>query len=392
MKNKPDSRYNIIFRSYCSKIVLQFEQKTKIKYIIEEYFKKIKKQNLLIKNIDNIYFISNAKKLDEHKEETMPDIYNNILFNNYDVFVVNGRENDYNYKIIRTIKEDVYANVYEAEKIKQNPNEPDFHVAIKKIKIERLKDDIKQSKVSNIITEEDIKPEIEKFNKELENMKICQCENSVKIFDYYYKIDESENEKEFIIIMELCDETLFHELCNIKSDIRGFKSNQIRDILKQLNNVFKIMNENKIAHRDIKLNNILIKYLNKQKNKFKVLLSDYGISNRLLTLTGKFSTHVGNLLIMAPEILKMEDYNEKCDLWSLGVNIYQLYTKKIPYNSTFEMGILKEIKEKKQSVLDIIPEEDALLKDLLSKLLVEDPEKRISWEEYFAHPFFGEIK
>jgi len=392
MKNKPDSRYNIIFRGYCSKIVLQFEQKTKIKYIIEEYFKKIKKQNLLIKNIDNIYFISNAKKLDEHKEETMPDIYNNILFNSYDVFVVNGRENDYNYKIIRTIKEDVYANVYEAEKIKQNPNEPDFHVAIKKIKIERLKDDIKQSKVSNIITEEDIKPEIEKFNKELENMKICQCENSVKIFDYYYKIDEAENEKEFIIIMELCDETLFHELCNIKSDIRGFKSNQIRDILKQLNNVFKIMNENKIAHRDIKLNNILIKYLNKQKNKFKVLLSDYGISNRLLTLTGKFSTHVGNLLIMAPEILKMEPYNEKCDLWSLGVNIYQLYTKKIPYNSTFEMGILKEIKEKKQSVLDIIPEEDALLKDLLSKLLVEDPEKRISWEEYFAHPFFGENK
>ena len=297
MKNKPDSRYNIIFRGYCSKIVLQFEQKTKIKYIIEEYFKKIKKQNLLIKNIDNIYFISNAKKLDEHKEETMPDIYNNILFNSYDVFVVNGRENDYNYKIIRTIKEDVYANVYEAEKIKQNPNEPDFHVAIKKIKIERLKDDIKQSKVSNIITEEDIKPEIEKFNKELENMKICQCENSVKIFDYYYKIDEAENEKEFIIIMELCDETLFHELCNIKSDIRGFKSNQIRDILKQLNNVFKIMNGNKIAHRDIKLNNILIKYLNKKKNKFKVLLSDYGISNRLLTLTGKFSTHVGNLLI-----------------------------------------------------------------------------------------------
>ena len=48
----------------------------------------------------------------------MPDIYNNILFNSYDVFVVNGRENDYNYKIIRTIKEDVYANVYEAEKIK----------------------------------------------------------------------------------------------------------------------------------------------------------------------------------------------------------------------------------------------------------------------------------
>ena len=63
MKNKPDSRYNIIFRGYCSKIVLQFEQKTKIKYIIEEYFKKIKKQNLLIKNIDKYIFHFKCKKI-----------------------------------------------------------------------------------------------------------------------------------------------------------------------------------------------------------------------------------------------------------------------------------------------------------------------------------------
>ena len=31
---------------------------------------------------------------------------------------------------------------------------------------------------------------------------------------------------------------------------------------------------------------------------------------------------------------------------------------------------------------------DEKLKDLLSKLLVKDPEKRISWEEYFEHDFF----
>ena len=192
--------------------------------------------------------------------------------------------------------------------------------------------------------------------------------------------------------MELCDETLYHELCDIKPNNRGFNSDQIREILKQLNIVFKKMNDNKVVHRDIKLNNILIKYLDKKKKKFKVLLSDYGISNRILSFTGRLSTHAGNLLIMAPEILKMEDYNEKCDLWSLGVNIYQLYTKKYPYFSRFEMGILKEIKTKKQSVLDIIPKKDALLKDLLSKLLVEDPKKRISWEEYFSHPFFGDNK
>ena len=169
----------------CSNVVIQFERNTKIKYIIQEYFKRIKKQNLLIKNIDNIYFISNSKKLDDNTEKTMEEFYNNIISNVYNVKVINGREDDYNYKIIRTIKENVFTSVYEAMKIKQDENDPesDLHVAIKKIKIERLKEDLRENKVSNEVTEEDLKIVIEKFNRELENMKICQCENSVKIYD-----------------------------------------------------------------------------------------------------------------------------------------------------------------------------------------------------------------
>ena len=383
MNDIDNSKYNIIFSGYGSKVVIQFDKETKIKNIIEEYFKKIKKKNLLIKNIDNIYFISNAKKLDEYKEKTMQYIYNNLYYNSYNVFVVNGRENDYNYEIIKPIKENVYASVYKAKKIKQNEEdpEPDFFVAIKKIHKDKLKEEIQYSMVKEEIEEEDFKPEIEKFNREIENMKLCKNEYSVDIYDYY------ETEKEFIIIMELCDDTLFHELCRVPGN-SGFKSKQIKQILNQLNEVFKIMNKNKISHRDIKLNNILVKYLDESHKKFKVLLSDYGISNRLLSLTGRFSTHAGNLLIMAPEILNDEQYNDKCDLWSLGINIYQLYTKKFPYFANVERGILNQIEQKGQSVLNIIPKEDFLLKDLLSKLLVRDPDQRISWEEYFQHPFF----
>ena len=56
--------------------------------------------------------------------------------------------------------------------------------------------------------------------------------------------------------MELCDNTLFKELSKTKN---GFKTKEIREILLQLNNVFRIMNEKNIVHRDIKLHNILIK-------------------------------------------------------------------------------------------------------------------------------------
>ena len=215
------------------------------------------------------------------------------------------------------------------------------------------------------------------FNREISLMKKCYCDNSVEIYGSF------DTEKEFIIAMELCDNTLFYELAKTKN---GFNEKEIKDILLQLNNVFRKLNDNNIVHRDIKLHNILVKYINEEKTKFKVLLSDYGVSNQLNNITQKYKTFAGTKIIMAPEILKGEEYNNKCDLWSLGIIIYQLYTKNIPYSGEVDNAILKQIKDLGQSILDKI--KDKQLKDLLSKLLVEEPEKRISWEEYFEHNFF----
>ena len=63
-----------------------------------------------------------------------------------------------------------------------------------------------------------------------------------------------------------------------------------------------------------------------------------------------------------------------------------MYTKQFPYISNVEKGILDLIEKNKQTILDVI--DDEKLKDLLSKLLVRNPDNRISWEEYFEHPFF----
>ena len=61
---------------------------------------------------------------------------------------------------------------------------------------DRLKEEMKFSKCKDVITDEEFKPEIDKFNREISNMKRCYCENSVEIFDYF------DTEKEFIILME----------------------------------------------------------------------------------------------------------------------------------------------------------------------------------------------
>ena len=209
-------------------------------------------------------------------------------------------------------------------------------------------------------------------------MQLCHCENSVEIYDYYDTKDE------FVIVMELCDDTLLNVLANTEN---GFSVAKIKEILLQLNNAFKIMHENKISHRDIKLNNILVKYLNNEHTDFKVLLSDYGISNQLNELITSFNTHIGTRIYMAPEILKGEKYNDKCDLWSLGVNIYKLKTKEFPYKGKIDNEILDQIRQKGQTVLNKIHDES--LRNLLSRLLVENPQERISWDEYFEHEFFN---
>ena len=93
-------------------------------------------------------------------------------------------------------------------------------------------------------------------------MKICSKNNtnnnSIKFYECY------DTDKNFIIVMELCDTSL-QSLLNKRKN--GFTSGEIRDILKQLNNTFKIMEENEIVHRDLKLDNILIKFKDNKKKK-----------------------------------------------------------------------------------------------------------------------------
>ena len=113
-------------------------------------------------------------------------------------------------------------------------------------------------------------------------------------------------------------------------------------------------------------------------------MGDYGLSKELKDqqVTG---THLGTPATMAPEIMMHNKYNNKSDLWSIGIMIYQLHFKELPYKGFNEQEILKQIKFNNL----IQHPEDPQLRDLLNKLLVMDPKKRMSWDEYFNHPFFN---
>ena len=260
--------------------------------------------------------------------------------------------------------------VYKGREIKTNELR-----AIKVIQLYKLKENIIAN--GNEDSEKIFKECIDGYKNECENMKICSNINSVKYYEYF------NDENNFVIIMELCDSNLLQFL--LSKNNKGFNIKEIYEILKQLNNAFKIMNENKIIHRDLKLENILIKY--EDDNKYIIKLADYGSNKRLNSLSKNYyNLNTETSIYIAPEILKGEDYNYKCDLWSIGVIIYQLKFDKLLFNGQTEVELIRFINNFNNNILKKTGNDD--LDDLIKNLLEKDYRKRLNWDEYFNHPFF----
>ena len=164
--------------------------------------------------------------------------------------------------------------------------------------------------------------EIQQIDEEILSMNLLkECENSINFFGNF------QEENYIYLIMELCD----CSLVQIINEKKKLNIKEIKEILEQLNNAFKIMYKNSIIHRDIKPENILIKKL--EKNQYLYKLTDYGFSKQL-TQSNKASTYVGTNDYIAPEIKNNLNIDKsKVDLWSIGILIHKLYFGNIPINN-----------------------------------------------------------
>ena len=135
--------------------------------------------------------------------------------------------------------------------------------------------------------------------------------------------------------MEKCDENLreFMEKRNNSLSIE-----EIKKIFIDIKGIFYIMYKNNIIHRDLKLKNFLIKYINKEKTEFILKLADYGIG-KFLNSTSSFSGIKGTYEYIAPELClhKTKNYDNIADIFSLGIILYQLsHNLKHPFNMFLE--------------------------------------------------------
>ena len=181
---------------------------------------------------------------------------------------------------------------------------------------------------------------------------------------------------------------------------RAFPEDIVQHIMRQLMDAMNYLHEKGILHRDLKLDNILINYddendrLNNNIIKGKIKLIDFGFARHFNREKKELATSaLGTPMYMDPGILqkynKMKNfkdytYDEKADIWSLGIICYELLVGKSAYDSE----TMKELLEKVRKGTYYLP--NNLSKEAISFLncmIQFDPKRRLSAKSLLSHKF-----
>ena len=156
------------------------------------------------------------------------------------------------------------------------------------------------------------------------------------------------------------------------------------DYMRKLFGALNHMHSQGVVHRDIKPENIMLSKSDELK------LIDFGLSKRQQG-NKKLKTIAGTPYYMAPEVLDGQ-YDSKCDCWSLGVLLYVFMSGYLPFQGENRNEVFSKIQNGKfhfkHEEFQICSEE---VMDLIRKLLVVEPKKRLSAAEAIKHPWFSKM-
>lgn len=244
--------------------------------------------------------------------------------------------------------------------------------------------------------------------KEIETFHHCRGhKNIIQLIEYFEEADR------FYLVFEKIHGGQL--LDHIQNRVR-FTEKEASYVIRDLASALQFLHKKGIAHRDLKPENVLCEY---EDQLCPVKLCDFDLGSGIKfnsQLTSPISTPalltpVGSAEFMAPEVVEafMDDserdlaYDKKCDLWSLGIIMYILlcgyppfsgncgsqcgWNQGEPCNACQEL-LFHSIQDGHFDFPETEWREISLeAKDLISKLLVKDPRKRLSAEQVLEHPW-----
>ena len=238
-------------------------------------------------------------------------------------------------------------------------------------------------------------PKAKKYiDNEIKILKSIDHENIIKLYD------QLETSQYYFLVTEYCNGGGLSDCLeyHINQYHKPFSEEVVQYLMRQIVSGIRYLHSKHILHRDIKLDNILVKFdteEDKQKKnmlKAKVKIIDFGFARYLDPKELAFST-LGSPINMEPGILrklnKMENsrnygYDEKADIWSLGTICYEMLIG----HCTFDASSMKELLSKVEAGNYLLP--TSMSKEaasFLNGMLQYDPKQRLNAEKLYSHHF-----
>jgi len=182
-----------------------------------------------------------------------------------------------------------------------------------------------------------------------------------------HEIDETEDGQMFICMAYCEGETL-----RKKTEQGPLRLEEALNIAIQVAEGLKEAHEKGIVHRDIKSTNIMVTTRGQAK------IMDFGLAKLAgrSTLTKTGSTP-GTIAYMSPEQARGEKVDQRTDLWSLGVVLYEMLTGQLPFKSEYEQAVVYSILyEDPKPVIELNKDVPESLDIIVKKTLEKDPHLR----------------
>ena len=232
------------------------------------------------------------------------------------------------------------------------------------------------------------KKDINNLEREIDILSSLDHPNISRFYEAFH------DKNHFNIVMELCRGKSLSNF--LKSNGGHLDEQKSRIIIMKILHAVNYCHSLGIVHCDLKPENIIFEIPkeetedsdeNNNLNFLDIKIVDFGLSSRIKK-NQKLNNTVGTPYFIAPETLKGE-YDEKCDIWSIGVILYYMLIGKFPFFSEENYEIFQKIEKEEPNYYNLKVSENA--KDFLKKCLIKDPKLRPSAKECLSHKWLDPI-
>ncbi|KAG8438460.1 hypothetical protein GDO86_008949 [Hymenochirus boettgeri] len=199
-----------------------------------------------------------------------------------------------------------------------------------------------------------------------------------------------ETPKRMYLVMEMCEGGELKDILQRKTRLTEAET---RHVICSLGSAIAYLHRKDIVHRDLKLENILVKSIDcsdTQEMILNIKVTDFGLAVQKggVGSENMLQSTCGTPIYMAPEVINDHDYSQQCDIWSMGVIMFMLLSGNPPFMASSEEKLFEQIKRGELSFSDAVWRivSDAA-KEVLQRLLKVDPAHRITANELLDNPW-----